>query len=534
MTAHTRSTWCRVQIVTPELRDGSRGAVYTWDGRRGELSGLLGVSVSVGLELGANRFSLRFSPERFGVDSWADRVPRYSVVFIEMGSSDETGSDPTVLVGITDPATEAESWQSGSPQRSITISGRGIDSILDDAGVWHAPYLELNRAAIPETLRRAVVTPYIEALLGTPMWLRGLWGNDTDPREALVRILAFYLANTETTAVNLLLPTPYSVRDLVTAGSITGKELDDSADAVFHATPTGVDDTVDLLGPGSSQAPTLMPIPADWSIVDVRLRVFASTLHPAAGSVLSVLHQVFDPVFHELFVAYERPNIAAPASSGAQTPRARIVHRVKPFLRSRPDPSADTASRFEPDAVETVSITAGDIIARQMRHGMEPVHNIFYVLPAHAGFFEQGSFKAQLAPAFCGDTGDHAYIGRYGVRPLEVSNPYVAVNDRQTSDVPALIAISTTLADVLKAWHDPHPVMLTGTITVPGRASIRPGTRLLVLPADDGWSADLGPSREFYVEGVAHQYDFATGAWLTTANVSRGWTIGASQARRAS
>ena len=176
-------------------------------------------------------------------------------------------------------------------------------------------------------------------------------------------------------------------------------------------------------------------------------------------------------------------------------------------------------------SLETVEITSGDVMASQLAHGMRDIRNVFSVQPAQGAFFENDEFKSLVPPRFAGKRSDYAYFGRYGIRPLEHVTPHFVVGRDGATDEKLILHAADTMADTLKRWYDPHPVMIEGTIQVLGRSAYRAGQRLVWHGRDENGDLDGRPTREFYVTHVQHRYGAATGAFISTLMVTRGWTI---------
>lgn len=498
--ARVRQTWCKVKIVTPQLVDQD-SRTYELDPKSPRTSALHGLtSVSVEQTMtGANTFQLTFAPERIEEgESWAALIPQYSLVFIEMGSSDEDGADPLVMIGLTSPGVESEHWQGSAPQRQVVIPGLGIERVLDEAGIYRAPWLELH--SIEPELDRKVEDANNELLTHQPMWALQLWQGAIDPREALLRILFYFLVDHKHAFVNLLLPFPYRVRDLLVPG--------DYSDADVEAVRLLVD--LPLVGQMVAR------IPSNWRMVDRRLKLFTHGM-PPQSTVAGYLHACLDLVFHEWFVRY-------------QNGKARIHHRPKPFA-SRAD--ADAAVRMGetlfadgvPD-LATVTINSGDVMQSQIVVGSQPIYNLFMAMPADGSTLEGGrTWREAVRPEFCGRRSDHAYHGRYGLRPLEHTSPYINY-DHGMQDVAVATEISRELNQVLKSWYDPQPLLRQGSLICLGRAAFRVGSRLVWDGADINGRSDGRWMREFYVEAVKHTYDFATGAFVSALTVTRGWQLG--------
>ena len=486
MSTRTSSTFCHVTIVTPDL-NRQTSQRFEWRSGSGELGTLIDVQVSLSVEQMPSTFNLTFAPHGIdGSESLADLIPEYSVAIIEMGRrGGRDGHDPTVMVGLTGRPQTSESYAGGAPQRQIKIPGRGIEAVLADARVWFAPYLEANPAASAE-LDRVAGAPFLESLTGRVMWANKIYGANIDPRRAALAILLYYLGSHESGVVNLLLPSPYRIRDLLLPGNFETRDL---AAAIAAYTPGETP-------PGR--------LPSDWTLADSRMRLATASLKPYPGSVLDICRSVIDLEFHEFFARYTEG-------------QARLVFRSNPFQSRDAATSGRTLFEAQP-TLETIEIAMSDVLQRNLTHGVTPVYNAFFVVPGQSSIVQGQAFKAYVAPQFCGSKDDPAYIGRYGIRPLEHTTPYIVVSRDGSDDQKDLAGLTKQLSSKLKAWYSPHPRMLTGTLSVLGRAEFRPGHRLLEHASGDR-------TREFYLRGVSHRYDFRTGAFVSTLDVTRGWSL---------
>lgn len=539
---HTRITFCNVKIVTPDL-PYLPTETYEWDSLSnvGSLGSLVAVNVSTSLNSLVNSFSLTFAPEDIDSGSWVERIPQYSLVFIEMGSDGNDGDDPTVMVGLTGPPAVSEDF--GAMQRQVTIPGRGIEAVLADAGIWLNPYLDTTALEAGSLLDRIAGSFQIEMLTGRLMYARNIFAgsfpgdpnatadpvDDIDPMKALIAILAYYLDNADTSIVNLVLPSSYLLRRLLVPGEMGEESY--------------------LLRPPI--------VPASWSLVHPQLRMAQTSIQPRQGPILGIIEQVIDKTFHDFFIRYERK-------------AARMYHRVKPFVRplSKAEAAAPTRnenslaglraaldeaqiildrasqqasskvtvgvptpdglpaglgkSQFAPNqaTVRTITVLKRDLMGSQVRKGMQPIANAFTVFPGPLASLSNEAVKAYLPPVFSGRTSDFSYAGRYGIRPLEVQSPYMMFEKGTETDLDFFRNLSLDLARTLQSWIDPHPEMRQGTIRALGRSEYRTGDRLLLVDEDGE-----RPTFEYHITGVSHSYSFADGAFVSSIDVERGWAI---------
>lgn len=519
---NTRITWCNVKIVTPDLPHLPT-ATYEWDSLEGvgDLAALTTVSVQHGMQ-GPNSFTLSFAPEGIDYSLWSDRIPQYSLVFIDMGSDADDGDDPTVMVGLTGPPSVSEDF--GSVTRQVTIQGRGIECVMADAGVWLAPWLDIHDAG-GNLLERVGGNFSVEAFNGRAMWTRNIFNKflrqapgteedagtndpitEVNPLEALVVLIRYYLDNEPTSVVNLILPPPHIIRRLLTFGE---------------------------LGEEAFEPGTLL-VPDSWSLVHPKLRMPQTAITPREGPVMGMVEQLIDRMFHDFFIRYEDG-------------KARMQHRVKPFFRPTPGSQITNAisaadeilartgvrlpankalgrTQFASDqaTVQTLEVTKADLLGVQVRKGMAPVYNAFYVLAGAVATVskDKDEFLANIPPVFSGKASDFSYVGRFGIRGMKHESPYMMFERGSETDIAFYQELVTELAQTLQAWFDPHPEMLAGTIQVVGRAEYRCGHRLLLVDEDG-----QRPTYEYHVTSVSHAYSFADGSFTTSLGVERGWRL---------
>ena len=530
----TRQTFCRVTIITPDLSwDGRPSRTLQWTGQPGgALDGLMSVSVQTSIHLGANGFSLQFAPRNFERESIADRVPTNSLVYINMGSSAHD-EDPTVLVGLSSEPTEVEVFTPGGPQRMITIPGRGLDSVLAEAGIYRNSALAGKGPAFLEQLAKnlqRVTGPSEDAeLTGGKIasWMGQLWFAGIDPREAIAKVLYYFVSSEETTIIDMGLPGMRSLGDLLTVGGQTPRDPEVAAwvkkfsAAVEEAKRSGADQAKNM----ADAVKFACPIPEKWTLLTAGLALPVSNVNPAAGSILDIIHGAADPLFHELFAVH-------------RDGRVEIMFGAKPFIDSEQEGPGTLGTQFNverilEEEIETIQITTGDLVGQQsMRRGL-PVSNLWHVLPGAGMANNATALRNLIMPEVSGQL-NYSDFNRFGLRPKETTMPYMPGDFFGiTADVAkaAQVKINDTMDLVvflnrtLKAWEDPHPFMWAGSLTVNGRAAFKPGIRLLWKGEDVNGRPDGRGLREFYVEGAHHTYQFANGAYNTQLQVTRGWQL---------
>lgn len=527
----SRQTYCRVEIVTPAF-SGRDSETLVFDGAQGPLSGLMSVSVQTGMKFAANSFSLVFSPSNFEREPMSDRIPQNSLCTIRMGSSADRGSDDTVIIGLTSGPIETEVFTAAGPQRMVTIPGRGLESILAEVGIYYSKYLG-NRSpaeieAIDPELAPLTVPANAASRSSTMLsWSPHSYPAGIDPREALTRIWARYVVDVAGSVVNLRLgPDTKKLGMMLVAGNLTGSDpsivewAKNFATKIREAQASGTN-----VAEASDKAlKDKCPIPSKWKTILPGIHIPTKTANPSSGSVLDIMECVTDPVFHEFFVRYTGKT-------------AEIVFRPRPF---RLPEQSTVGTQFNVDAIldgdlDDVNITTGDMRGQnQLRTGL-PIHNLWQVVPAAGQIQGSDNIKAMASPRWSGGLYYSDFM-RFGLRPFETTWPYdpadmylthsgATVAAAAEDQKKGLVATSERLSHILQAWEDPHPVMESGTLTVAGRAEFRPGTRLIWRGEDVNGRPDGRPLREFYLEGVSHSYEFASGGYNCQLRVTRGWAM---------
>lgn len=501
-----RDTFCRVRITTPDTLLYGPSRVFEFGTDAG--GPLKAVNVNLTLD-SVNSFELHFAPVGIEDQSWPARIPQYSVVEIEMGASGGGGADPLVMVGITSPGVDGEVWTGASPQRTSTISGRGVEGVLQDARVWLAPFLELHKDRIADELRRTA-RGFFDNVLGSGQLVfdSKVVTGGMDPREAILAVWAYYMVNHPSAVISLSLPQPYRIRDLLVPGEWSSADVD----AMLASYTPGERITT--------------PTPRWWTtigdVIGKDLTLPTAALRPTPGPVLQLMHQFLDVEFHELFVVYDSMEQGRPGGVG----KARLIHRTKPFAPIDARVSGATLFNLDEPSLRTVEITEGDIMSiGSLTHGITPVYNVFFCQPGDSALLNDQGIRASYPPAYAKDT-DPAFVGRFGVRPLEHRTPFFATDRNPDPEGQgALIEALQSMQDVLYAWHAPAPDMKAATLAVAGRSEHRAGNRVIWKPVDAHGHNVGRPTREWYCTAVRKSYDFASGAFLDTLQLTRGWTV---------
>ena len=372
---HVASTHCRVEIVAPN------GARFHFPAEAYEQH-LLAVETQKDLNQAVGSFTLHFAPVR-DVEGrrWDDIIPRRSLVFIDMerpGDRSMPDSHPTVMVGLTDDHSMTETWESAQPRRQVRVSGRELSSVLLDARLVYHPALSANPAY--GTLTTQSRMGLRELALA---WNPKLAAAGESPSIILARILDYFL--------------------------FVGGAAVASADTPGLQQPIMQLDLPDVL-----LSDLLQKDPAQWTLFDPEVVVPMPYNTADAGSIWNYLHLYIDRAFQEFFTRVE---------DGV----CRIHFRGKPF---RHDPVA-SGTRFKTTAAEptlqTRTLAPDALLSRTTQRQTSQVYNFFLVIPLGIDdLFKHPNFRYQIVPTVITDPRHPSFVGRYGLRVLEVHSPYLA------------------------------------------------------------------------------------------------------------
>jgi hypothetical protein len=377
MPPQVQQTWCRVTIQPPSIGAPAFGPQ--------ELArSLLGVETDKDLTRACGSFTLVMLAD---VDAsgrrWDQRIPRRSLVRIEMARPGATHleGDPLVMVGLTDDQSVQEDYSDARPRRVVRIQGREVSCILVDAMLWYHARLAFDPRAGTLVVKTMLGEQRV-ALSQNPHLARVM----EDPRVILKRILDYYVfvggeaLEGPTSAKGGMVQAPVIGLDM----PVPLKELLDVNDAAWN-----------------TFEPVFVPIPQ----------------HPVtAGSVWNYLHLYIDRMFQEFFTRVEDG-------------RCKIHFRGKPFRHDLNH--VTTGSRFKTSTQEptlrTHRLVPEDLVAQSVAVQTAQVYNVFLVLPM--GMSDQKidpNFRDKVMPQIITDAAHPSFVGRYGLRVLEVETRYLS------------------------------------------------------------------------------------------------------------
>jgi hypothetical protein len=249
-----------------------------------------------------------------------------------------------------------------------------------------------------------------------------------------------------------------------------------------------------------------------WTVFDDEVRVPIGYNTPYALSLWNYMGQFIDHTFQEFFTRVEGGVV-------------KVFFRPKPFSTVE-----DTVgSRFAEHVptCQTLEFTreAWEVqyLGSQLRRQASNVYNAFQVLPLAAQtMFKHKGMEWLILPHFLAEPTHPSFLGKYGLRELRDESPYLSTKklgdpNPTEAELGTIARLAKQWSSMAAAWYSLGSEMYAGVITVVGSSRWNIGHRLLFT--------DERGQREFYIEGVEHQYDIRTGRYLTQLRVTRGWYL---------
>jgi hypothetical protein len=386
------STRCVVRVIAP---NGIASTFRSQDAN----AALLAVETTKHLEEACGSFTLHFAP---GLDRtgrrWDQAIPKRSLVIIDMERLDDTDDAiPTVMLGLTDDHSMQEDYTAAQPRRQVAIHGRELSCVIVDAVLWfdkalasHPEYGVLTVQTLPDP-QTGLAGEARLALAHDPNMARA----NEDPRETLARILNVYLF-------------------------LGGKAVAPSE------TPDLQQPVISLDLPIGTLADLLSLNAGAWSLFEDGVTV-PIRQHPAqTGSLWNYLHVYIDRAFQEFFTRIE---------DGV----CKIHFRGKPFLhtlvtsgtrfKSTGEPGDTPSSTIEP-TLQTLELDPADILTMNLHTQTANVYNVFKAGPRGiSALYKIPEYTYQILPQIIVDPRHPSFVGRYGLRVLEVDSPYLSPLD---------------------------------------------------------------------------------------------------------
>ena len=420
-------------------------------------------------------FTLTFTMQEDSQGSWADKLPYRTYVEIRAGVQ-TPGVPPILMRGFVESPGQVLSMPSSpnGPAREVVVTGRDMGTILTD---WQILYLW---GIDPMSTFLAASNSYVGGALNANL---GIDGTLTSPPKI---IQAFF--------------------DQMVAGAVKN-----------------------LQAMVSSSIPNITPIitlPAAYQMNLVALQ-------PWQGSWSNFLDYFTSPPWGESFI-FDAPN--APQFILRQTPYKEFTTGTYPL------PFGNLGDNgFFAD----VSLNAGDLTGHNlMINGGSQLYTYYLTIPdlsstqakTNATWYYVTSAGAHInAPSATSKDTNPAYstsiaevrqagsnpyydVERaklWGIRPLQLTTPWIAVINQIGTTIPALM--NTWLVNVFQ--HNDR--LVSGTITCHGREDLTVGRYVVIQPGTI--TTDPTPW-EAYIESVSHDINLYSNnaTWQTTLGVVRG------------
>lgn len=428
------------------------------------------ISTSEHIRQPAGSFSLTLDPRpvRDGL-SWSQIIPKQSVVRIRQRRSGHDADLTNTMIGLVRENDAENPYDQAAPARSNRISGQAASSLLLNHRVYYFPM-----SAPSVEAQRYDVETYTAAIFDKALFEDAL---NKPPQEAIERLFKKYIDAIDLRVANFQNANGRGTR-LVRFDKANARMFDD--DARYS-----------------------VPVPPFYS-----------------GPIWMILQQFVDPTFQEFFTTTSPTadevlvHFRPPPWARVQFDATTSVPGVTKLMSSGVS-RARSLGLFKLDApgLVTHTIEPEDLRGELVNTNLDDTYSAYWVLPPTTPETDM-PFKASLPPIIIDDEGDPSYVGRHGLKTLEVQMHYMP-------DTAGFIDAARRWQENLADWHRFNPLLWSGTVRALARASFRIGSRLVVKRPP---GADY-PLREYYVVGVGRTHDLQTGAFDASLNVIRGFDL---------
>ena len=443
-------------------------------------SDILSISTNKDMGSPAGSFNIVFTPNKDKNNyTWFDKLDAYDYVQIEFkGINDDDFK--VIMRGLIDNVSSSESWEGGTPQRSITVNGRDFGCLLTDHQIYYIPEMGENEAL--EGLltyiawKNFIPGPVNAATAFTVIWERFKEGLDLEVGGG---------------------PAKYTIE-----GENETKSEQVKQKFGRDAAQTFPDDVTNL-----------------WHLKGYE------------GSYWNAFAQYQDKPFHELFV-YDSPNGDDLNGVSWLVLRPSRLKDAKGNYHKSVTDNLENKQLYPDDFY----FTNKNLISINVSKSQSEVFNYFITIPA-LQLLTKTSFRGMMLstvkdnfrlsenPFFQCSNYYPAYMGKYGFRKYEATTYFVNLDVGQlekptTQDqkeyenkvlAPAFIQKGVERNRMLVAWFLHNEFLLSGTIDISGTGAVIIGT--YAKNEDDGM--------EYYVEGVSHSWILFQ-SYRTSLRVSRG------------
>ncbi len=467
-----------------------------WERSTGDI---IAVTTNKDMATPAGTFSVQFVPRA----EWFINLSPFDLVEIEMAGSEENMT--MIMRGAIDSVTKTESWESGVPQRSITVAGRDFGGLLSDFSVYYIPAIQPIQAIaskiMPWDLNFQLAVNVGQAFL----YIWDKLKNYIDLQYGGSKVY-----NT------LLQPAAASMfpDDLTNILFLKGYEGDfwnafsKYQDKPFH----------------------------EMFIYDDTLRSYLILRPARLKDALGGLPKAVNDVIQSGAAQYGWKEVEPEKPIYTQDPKDRQTR----IVTKEANISGDIL--YPPDW----SVPAQNIINISVTHSMNDVFTNFFTQPELSQVMKISAMTMCTLPYmnnpqdcenpfFQLDPNLPAFIGKYGFRPYNASTVFVDIGIGQLEDrykkkdgnpvdplsyeewlQTSFVGNTIRRNRMLVAWYLHNEFMASGTMTIRGTNKAKIGTYV----KDD--------NSEYYVEGVSHSFQLFQG-FTTQLRLSRGVPVSANE-----
>lgn len=364
-------------------------------------SDVLRVSTTKSLGQPTGTFTIEFVPKRDGEGkTWVDKLNAFDYVEIYMTGIDDD-AEKIIMRGLIDNVGKTENFQSGIPQRTISVSGRDLGCLLSDFSVYYIPELKP-----------------VEAILKVLSWDRGELPCPVNAQEAFDFIFSRFSRTVEL---------------------YVGKSMAEVEKVVTSAAP---EDYYHRHGGGTYGATQNL----SWRIKNKALsfvpqmKTHLFHLMKFEGSFWNAFQEYQDKPFHEMFIfETEKYSLFVLRPAALKDMRGNFPRQVVNAM------ATDQYKEMYP-LPDGWEIEDADIISKDVRLDVSQCYNYFITVPTlmpmpkfswrsaiTRGLESADDVKKSINPFFAvekeGEDEVLSYVGRYGFRKMEVTSNFIDMEE---------------------------------------------------------------------------------------------------------
>ncbi len=427
-----------------------------------ENSDLLSVTTNKDLDSPAGSFQIVLVPKSSdGGETWFSRVEVWDFVEISFKGIKDTEKHVTMR-GLVDNVQYTESFEGGIPQRTITISGRDLGSLLTDFQIYLIPIIKEHMEATIQGF----------GLLYTEAVQRGLEQSTVQP------LFEFAMDFFKKNYLNII---------------ISGEDKK----------------IADYL---KTEAQAMFP----------ELEVGAMYWKQYYGSWLNVFTQFQDKPFHELFVYdTDRYSTLILRPSRYQDARGKFPERVEK-LSTNKNMYPDGFSIYNDEKISmTISKTIQEVKSYFITYPNAGVFGGKQDFWSVAIMPNISDVSKSENPYIAFNNVLPSCIEKFGIRPMEVETIFNNFGNGQTEQkdrskteqetADPFIPMGEKMNKTLVAWFLHNPLLLNGAVDIAGTNRAIVGT----------YMRDEDEGKEYYVYGVTHNFQLFQ-SYRTSLQLKRG------------